>query len=141
PTRAIGKADRQFIDPTADLDGGFTTRLAYKDFDISIIGGFKGGGLVYSSLHDGAGYRNNLNSRASNNTIVDYWTHTNTGANYPAANGVGGDNPKYANTLGLFDASFVKIRTITVGYNFTQDFIKNAGITNFRCYFTVTNPF
>src|SRR5690606_7668784 len=89
----------------------------------------------------GAGYRNNLNSRASNNTRVDYWTPTNTGAKYPAPNGVGGDNPKYANTLGLFDASFVKIRTITLGYNFTQDFIKDAGIDNFRCYFTVTNPF
>jgi hypothetical protein len=44
--------------------------------------------------------------------------------------------------LGYFDASYLKIRTISVGYNFDQfSFIKNAGISKLRLYFTVENAF
>jgi hypothetical protein len=67
---------------------------------------------------------------------------TDTTAKYPKPNGVGGDNPKYGSTLGYFDASYLKIRTISVGYNFDQfSFIKNAGISKLRLYFTVENAF
>jgi hypothetical protein len=55
---------------------------------------------------------------------------------------VGGDNPKYGSTLGYFDASYLKIRTITLGYDFNKmKWIKNAGIGKFRIYATVQNPF
>src|SRR5690606_13421269 len=44
--------------------------------------------------------------------------------------------------LGYFDASYLKIRTITLGYNFDQnDWLKKAGIGNLRLYATVQNPF
>jgi hypothetical protein len=55
---------------------------------------------------------------------------------------ISGDNPKYANTLGYFDASYLKIRTITLGYNVDQNrWIKNAGFERLRVYCTVQNPF
>ncbi|MNY52040.1 hypothetical protein D3C86_1876800 [compost metagenome] len=41
----------------------------------------------------------------------------------------------------MFDASYLKIRTITIGYNFDQEVFKKAGITRLRIYATVTNPF
>jgi hypothetical protein len=73
---------------------------------------------------------------------VDYWTPENTNVRYPNPAGLrSGDNPKYATTLGYFDGSYVKVRTITVGYNFTQDFLKNAGIDKLRLYATLQNPF
>ena len=52
-----------------------------------------------------------------------------------------GDNPKYGNTLALFDASYMKIRTITLGYNFKQRAVKDLGIQNLRLYATLQNPF
>lgn len=52
-----------------------------------------------------------------------------------------GDNPKYGNTLGYFDASYLKIRTVTLGYNLaTTSLIRNAGIDRMRLYLTVQNP-
>ena len=51
-----------------------------------------------------------------------------------------GDNPKYGTTLGYFNGSYLKVRAITLGYNFTQDFIKDYGI-DLRLYATVQNPF
>ncbi|MDP4208829.1 MAG: SusC/RagA family TonB-linked outer membrane protein [Bacteroidota bacterium] len=141
PTRAIGPADRQIMDITPDFQGGFNTRVGYKGFDLSVIGTFKSGGIVMSTLYGGASYLNNMNTRSGNNVRVDYWTPTNTGAKYPKPNGVGGDNPKYASTLGYFDASYLKVRTITLGYSVNPKWLKFAGIEKLRIYGTVENPF
>ena len=140
PTRAIGPDDRQVLDPSPDFQGGFNTRLAYKNFDLSMVGAFQSGGIVVSTLYSAHGYLNMLNGRR-NNVNVDYWTPTNTGAKYPAPGSVGGDNRKYSETLGYFDGSYLKIRAITLGYNFNQDFIKDAGVDQLRIYATAQNPF
>ena len=140
PTRAIGADDRQVMDPNPDFQGGFNTRLAYKNFDLSMVGVFRSGGILVSTLYSANGYLNLLTARR-NNVNVDYWTPTNTGAKYPAPGGIqSGDNPKYGTTLGYFDGSYLKVRAITLGYNFTQDFIKDYGV-DLRLYATVQNPF
>ena len=141
PVRSIGAADRQIMDITPDFQGGFNTRVAYKGFDLSVIGTFKSGGIVMSTLYGGASYLNNLNTRSGNNVKVDYWTPTNTGAKYPKPNGVGGDNPKYASTLGYFNASYMKVRTITLGYNVNPKLLRFAHVEKLRIYGTVENPF
>jgi hypothetical protein len=74
---------------------------------------------------------------------VDYWTPENTGAKYPKPGGVpsAAEGPKYGNSLGYFDASYLKIRTITLGYNFEQKWLKDFGVNRLRLYATVQNPF
>ncbi|HNX65908.1 MAG TPA: TonB-dependent receptor [Bacteroidales bacterium] len=142
PTRAIADADKQILSMEPDFLGGFNTRVGYKGIDLSIVGTFKKGGLVNSTIYGANGYLNNLNTRSGNNVKVDYWTPDNTGAKYPRPNGLGGDNPKYGSTLGYFDASYLKIRTISLGYDFSNmGFVKNAGISRMRFYATVQNPF
>lgn len=141
PKRAINNSDRQIIDLDPDFLGGFNTRLSYKGFDLSIVGAFKSGGKLISTLYSSGGYLNMLTGRRGN-VKVDYWTPENRDAKYPKPGGIqDGDNPKYGSTLGLFDASYVKIRTITLGYDFNQKWIKNAGISKLRIYATAQNPF
>ena len=141
PKRAINEADRQIINTNPDFIGGFNTRLAYKNLDLSIVGAFQKGGVLISSIYGSAGYLNRLTGRG-NNVDVDYWTPENTDARYPKPGGLlSGDNPKYASTLALFDGSFVKIRTITLGYNFDKSLLDNLGVSNLRLYVTIQNPF
>jgi TonB-linked SusC/RagA family outer membrane protein len=142
PVRPIGADDRQVIDINPDFQGGFNTRLAYKGFDLSVVGTFKSGGILISALGN-TSYLNNLNGRV-NNIVVDYWTPQNTDAKYPRPFGaeVSGGRPKYASTLSYFDASYVKIRTITLGYEFKQRWLKtNLGIERLKLYCTAQNPF
>jgi len=141
PVRAIGPDDRQIIEMDPDWMGGFNTRLAYKSFDLSVVGAFQKGGVLVSTIHGSSGYLNRLTGRG-NNIDVDYWTIENPNVRYPKPGGLmSGDNPKYGSTLALFDGSYVKIRTITLGYNFTDD-LKNAlGLSSVRLYLTVQNPF
>ena len=142
PTRQIGPADRQIISMEPKFQGGFNTHVGYKGFDLSIIGAFKCGGKLISSLHSSSGYLNMLTGWRGQ-VDVDYWTPENTGAKYPLPGGIqSGDNPKYGTTLGYFDASYVKIRTITLGYNFDKmGWVKAMGINRLRAYVTVQNPF
>lgn len=140
PVRAIGPADRQIMDVDPDFQGGFNTRVAYKGFDLGIVGIYRSGGILFSTIHGSNGYLNLLTGRR-NNINVDYWTPTNTGAKYPNPAGpISNDNPKYASTLSYFDGSFMKIRTITLGYDLSRSLIKNPNI-NMRMYFTAQNPF
>lgn len=141
PTRAIGPDDRQVLDVNPDFQGGFNTNVNYKNFDLGIVGGFQSGGILISTLYGSTGYLNMLNGRRGN-VDVDYWTPENTDVRYPKPGGItSGDNPKYGSTLSYFDASYVKIRTITLGYTFNQDFIKKVGIDKLRLYTTVQNAF
>ncbi|WP_369793500.1 SusC/RagA family TonB-linked outer membrane protein [Prevotella sp. MA2016] len=142
PTRAIGDADMQVMDMEPDLVGGFNTTVGYKNFDLTVIGAFQIGGKLISAIHSSNGYLNMLTGRR-NNLDVDYWTEQNTGAKYPKPGGIqSGDNPKYGSTLGYFNASYLKIRAITLGYNFDKlKAVKDLGISRLRLYATVQNPF
>ena len=138
PKRAIGADDRQIMDVDPDFQGGFNSRVAYKGFDLSIVGAFKSGGILISSLYGSGGYLNMLTGRR-NNVNVDYWTADNTNAKYPKPGGIlSGDNPMYGSTLGYFDASYLKIRTISLGYDFNRKLIKNSSV-KLRMYVTVQN--
>ncbi|ADY53256.1 TonB-dependent receptor plug [Pseudopedobacter saltans DSM 12145] len=141
PVRQIGAADRQILDFDPKFQGGFNTRFSYKGFDLGIVAAFKNGGTLISTLHGGTSYLNLLNGR-HNNVSVDYWTPENTGAKYPRPGGItAADNPKYMSTMAYFDASYLKIRTISLGYNFNGKWMENAGISQARIYFTAQNPF
>ncbi|MDR6157732.1 MULTISPECIES: SusC/RagA family TonB-linked outer membrane protein [Chryseobacterium] len=140
PVRAIGPDDRQIFDTAPKFQGGFNIRLAYKNFELSTVGAFQHGGILISTLYGSASYLNRLTGRG-NNVDVDYWTENNTDAYFPRpGRHLSGDNPKYSSTLAMFDASYLKLRTITLGYNIDKDFLKDLKITSFRIYVTVTNP-
>ena len=142
PVRQIGPDDRQIISLEPKFTGGFSTRVAYKGFDLNIITAFKYGGKLISTLHHAGGYLNMLTGRRGN-VDVDYWTEENTNAKYPKPGGIqSGDNPKYGSTLGFFDASYWKVRNISLGYNFDKhEWLKAFGIQSLRAYVTIQNPF
>ncbi|MFT4092470.1 MAG: TonB-dependent receptor [Niabella sp.] len=141
PTRVIGSADRQILDADPDWQGGWNTRVGYKAFDLTVVGTFQKGGILNSTLYGSSSYLN-LEDGRRGQIKIDYWTEDNTDAKYPDPNGPkNSNNPKYASTLGYFDGSYMKIRTITLGYNLDKSWMKNIGIQRFRFYFTAQNPF
>lgn len=142
PVRQIGPDDRQIISMEPKFTGGFSTRVAYKGFDLNVITAFKCGGKFISTLHHSNGYLNMLTGRRGQ-VDVDYWTEENTNAKYPKPGGIqSGDNPKYGSTLGYFDASYWKVRNISLGYKFDeQKWLKNFGIQSLRAYVSIQNPF
>jgi TonB-dependent starch-binding outer membrane protein SusC len=125
----IGKFEPDFV-------FGFTNRFAYKNFDLSIVTYGQVGGKLVSTIYQGQSYLNRLDGRR-NNLNVDYWTTTNPTNAYPRINS--GTQATYNSTLGYFDASYWKIKTITLGYNIPEKLIKNLNISGLRIYASCNN--
>lgn len=138
----IDAADRHVygqLDP--DFEGGITNRMTYRNFDFTVVGFFRVGGTLISQIHQGNSYLNMLQGRR-NQIKVDYWTPWNPTNEYPMPDG-SNDQPagNYGSTLGFYDAGFLKIRTISLGYNFESSMIRRLGVSSLRLYSTVQNPF
>ncbi|MFN4314395.1 MAG: SusC/RagA family TonB-linked outer membrane protein [Chitinophagaceae bacterium] len=132
--------DRTIIgDMDADLQGGMTHRFSFKGFDLSTVLHARFGGKLVSQVHAPyASYISVLDGRR-NAIKVDYWTPNNPSNWFPMP------QPNYSTvtdgwrTLGYYDASFVRIRSINLGYTFQPNLLKKLNAQNMRIYFTIDN--
>lgn len=80
----------------------------------------------------------------ANQREIDYWTPNNTGADYQKpilGQATSGSNDSFSSLLGFQKASFIKVRNISLGYNFPKNMIYRAGLTHLKAYAQVINPF
>lgn len=136
--------DRKIIGSgQAKIQGGITNRFTYKNFDLSFVMYARFGGLLVSQIHQPyAAYVNNPDGLR--NTIkTNYWTPTNPSNDFPVAGYLQRVRPITTDwtTLGYYDASFVKLRSINVGYMLSPEVISRLKIQSFRVYVSVQNPF
>jgi TonB-dependent starch-binding outer membrane protein SusC len=111
---------------------GMTNTLNYKDFDLSV---FMYGRLNYMYDFGGEGQPARGVQRK-----IDYYTENNTNAEFqkPIFNAGGAPGDPYFQALGYKKASFIKIRNISLGYNFSGKLLGKSN--NLRAYFQVQNP-
>jgi len=144
---ANGKPDNK-IDATYDRmilgssqpkwEGGMTNRFSYYGFDLTVVAFARWGHMIRSSLH-GGGFVNTFQG-TYNNIKTRYWTPANGENDYPKPNANNTNTPNNS-LLGFFDGSFVKIRTISLGYNLPASLLKRIGVRSARIYTTVEDPF
>lgn len=123
--------------------GGFTTRFAYKSFDLSAIFYARMGMKVllpyFTADGGGAGFPF-FNQGRVNQIKTNYWTTTNPTNDFPAPD-ASTDRLLFGSTLGYYDGSFIKCRSINLGYVLPTKLIKKIGLSNLRIYANATNPF
>ncbi len=133
----INSLDRVILgSAVADFALGMTNRFNYKGFDLSFFVFGRFGSMIRSQFHQSF---NSLFGRY-NNLAVDYWTPNNPTNAYPRPN-QNQEFPKYNSSMSLFDGTFVKVRNINFGYNFSSDIAKKIGLTSLRLYSSIQNPF
>ncbi|MBQ8592998.1 MAG: TonB-dependent receptor [Bacteroidaceae bacterium] len=162
----FGDEDKKVYSATPAWTGSFTSNLSYKEWDLSFSLYTKQDYTVSSNF-----YGENLNwgdrGRAKLNvdyyipagTLIDcdgvnadgtyvnpvYQKETHYGS-YPfpnngGANGGVGSDLWIGGTNKYVDASYVKVKNITLGYTFNKKVLKKIGLQKLRLYATVTNPF
>lgn len=130
----------------AKIQGGMTNRFAYGDFDLTVVLYGRYGGTLVSQAHQPlAGYAT-INDGRRNQLAVDYWTPGNPTNFFPSPNVAGGQisSPLASDAqsvLGYFDASFLKVRTISLGYSLKSRWANKIGAKNLRVYVSSQNPF
>ena len=143
-SNSIGQEDRQVVgDFQPDFVAGLTNHFEYKNFDLNIVLFGRFGQTVVATYlaadGGGAGYPFFLNSRV-NQLKVDYWTPTNPTNAFPQPD-AGVDGLRFTSTLTYQDGSFIKIRSIDLGYNIPGSWLGKSGISAIRAYVSTQNPF
>lgn len=111
---------------------GLTNTFNYKNLELSIfvIGRF---GYLYNVGGE------NLSGKTSQRKL-DYYTDDNTDAEYQRPFFSAGTGDLYNSIFGYKNGSFLKIRNISLGYNFEEDFVQKIGLSKLRIYMQAANP-
>lgn len=128
--------DNVFLNADPDWFGSLNATLRFKNFDLFadfyIVQGVT---RINSILANGEFWKAEMNG-----PIVPYYTDVNPSTSWPKANATAAWL-KHLTSFAAQDASYLRLRTLTLGYNFgnrIKDFIKaKSG----RIYFTGTNLF
>ena len=140
----IDPADRQILGNfQPKWEGGLTNRFTFKNFDASIVTFARMGMKVVvpylTGNSTGSGGFAFFNQGRVNQVKTDYWTDTNPTNAFPAPD-AGGAVQWFGSTLGYYDGSFIKVRSINLGYTFASTLIRKIGASSARVYFNATNP-
>jgi len=129
-------ADRVIVDRDPSWFGSFNFEVRYKGFDLSAdIVTVQGVTRNNTFLYDysmGGSLRGILNG-----VKVNYWTPENPTGNWPRPQE--SNDRTYIWTMGLQDASYVRLHTATVGYTFANALISKLRMSNLRLYCTAHN--
>jgi hypothetical protein len=140
PDGKIDQAYDRIIVGTAQprWEGGMTQRFAFKGFDFTVVAFARWGYTLNSSLYGG----NFVNTYQGtyNNLKTHYWTPENHEQSNPKPD-AGRTNPLNRSVLSYFDGSFVKIRSMALGYNLPSSIITKIGARSLRVYAIATDPF
>ncbi len=134
----INDQDRVITSQLPDWYGTVNLGINYKNFDMSadfytVQGVTRNNPFLYGYLEGGSlrGIKNGIKQ--------NYWTPENPGGNFPRP--IEGNDPQNIWSLGLQDASYIRLQNITFGYTLPSQVLKSIGLSNLRLYVTGSNLF
>ena len=159
--RPVGTPTYEIIgNGVPDVTGGLTNSITWKGFNVSALIDFKFGGDILSGTNmrlTGAGlHKQTITGREGETPLsVEGVTQTGTDANGDPVyepfsltltpvqaqaywSSVQGEANAVTNMF-LYDASFVKLRQVTIGYNFPSSLLGNSPIRNASLSFVARN--
>jgi TonB-dependent starch-binding outer membrane protein SusC len=139
----ITPEDRTFFgDPNPDFTYGITLGLNFKGFDFSTILYGSQGNDAINLVHYYTHFFGTSEGKGKSNVLKDAWTPENQGATTPIA--------EYASTFstnGAFNSyfmengSFLKMRSLIVGYSVNPAALERYDLNKVRIYFQAANLF
>lgn len=124
-------------DPNPDFTGGFSNNFGYMGFDLNIFFQFSYGGQVYNgnrvNMEEGRfPYTNQFA------TYANRWTPTHTNTNIPR---VLGSVTNYNTSRVIEDGSFLRFKTVSLGYQVPSSLLQRVKVKSLRIYVTAQNLF
>ncbi|MDP6909277.1 MAG: TonB-dependent receptor, partial [Flavobacteriales bacterium] len=108
--------------------GGISNTLSYAGVDLSFMFSFAYGNTLYD---DAAKTQiGNWKSIAQREEILDAWSPDNTDTDVPGLNNY---TPVNSSRF-LYDASYLRLRSLTLGYNFSKKMLSKIHLQKLRIY-------
>lgn len=112
---------------------GMTNTLSYKGFELSFFIYSRWGFIMNGGAADVQGL---YQSRK-----INYWTPENPSNEYPRPDYNNGGQPAHYSSMNYQDGSFIKMKNISLGYNFTPRMLKGTPFTALKVYAQAMDPF
>ncbi len=127
----IGRAEPKYY-------GGFTNRISYKSFSLTALATFSYGNDIYYL----ADVENRDMLRLTNKgvRILERWTPENTDATRPRLM-LKQSSYAYAASDNVYDASFIKLKSVTLAYQLPKSLLNKLKINSMSAYVSGTNLF
>lgn len=136
----IDSNDRMIIgNPHPDFTGGFTNEFSYKNFSLNAFLQFSYGNDIYNNV---AYYRNDIFSynNISREAFDNRWKEQGDVTSYPriVRNDPMGNNSRVQSRW-VEDGSYLKLKSVTLSYNFPKRLIEKIHLDNLKLYVTGHN--
>ena len=127
--------DRVYLGSTEPLFfGGLTNSFTWKNWYLNIQCLFSYGNKLFNANNRLLQGRNNAN--ISRSYYENFWSLDRQDGRMPAINDEG---MKVASTMQVEDASYFKIKDVTLAYTFPRKWLQNFGVKNIRVYVSAKN--
>lgn len=117
--------------------GGFTNNFTYKGFDLSIFFQWSYGNDIMNAnrlFFENVDGKRELNQFAS---YADRWTPENPDSDIPAS--TSSSSNRVISSRIVEDGSFLRLKTLTLGYTFPKARVAKSGLSNVRLYLAAQN--
>lgn len=134
----VNDLDRTVIgNPQPDFIFGFNNQLGYKNFDLSLF--FQGsyGNDIWNGVRvSHEGMESTYNQFTS---TLNRWNGEGTSGTMPRAIYADPNRNNRASTRWVEDGSYLRLKNLTFGYRFTQDWLSKIGAKSVRLYLSFDN--
>lgn len=139
----ITDADRTKIgSPTPDFTYGVNLNLGYKGFDMSAVLYGSHGNDAYNTIKYWTNFYGSQTGNKSLDLLNNSWTPTNTNPKAPIIEKTTNFSTADAvNSYYVENASFLKLKSVQIGYTFAPSILKSVGVDKLRAYIQGTNLF
>lgn len=120
--------------------GGFNTDVEYKGIALGLNFNYKIGGQLYDGAFKDVGDDGYYWERIRSQYYMDNrWTEDNTGGSLPKLSGLDWTDAMQISNRQMFDASYLRLKNVTLAYSLPASLLNSAGIANARIYFNGSN--
>lgn len=136
--KVITSADQQIINAAPKWIGSATTTLNFKGLEL-MLDFYTSQGVIKNNPYLNDYNYGGTNSGGLNGIKRNYWTPLSMGQEAPQPKLLSTD--PFNTSLRLQDASYVRLRTISLGYTIPSKLISKVGFTKLNIYTTAVNYF
>ncbi len=120
--------------------GGFSTDVQYNNLSLAVNFIYKIGGFIYDGAYkdvaDDGYYWERIRAKS---VYENMWTETNKGGTIPQLSGNDLTDPQQYSSRQMTDATFLRLKNITLSYNIPSKITSKVGINNVRIHAGASN--
>jgi TonB-linked SusC/RagA family outer membrane protein len=141
--KKINDDDRQFIgNPNPDFTYGLNLNANYKKFDLTAVFYGSQGNDNFNYTKYWTHFYSSLTGNKSRDLLYNAWSPTNLNPKAPKAEAVSSfSTDGQVNSFYVENGSFLKLRTLQLGYDFGATALRKIGVSRLHVYIQGTNLF